>query len=172
MGRVAEYINFLGLTEKSWCKNFGQKIPDMWVLFDAYVLKELGLKDGESVVCELKGIKKNVKILRFCYQNEEYYVVTNDLETTDDGLKQGYLYRWGVEVFHREAKQKLGLEKMLVRSWRRLTNRVGLICVVYGFLTAIEHHVKVSVGKMKRVIQDLVYSTHDGADRLGNLVFC
>jgi SRSO17 transposase len=139
---------------------------------EKHVLKELGLKDGESIICELQGIKENLKILRFCYQDEEYYVVTNDLDKTDENLKQEYLDRWGVEVFHREAKQKLGLEKMLIRSWKRLTNRVGLICVVYGFLTTLEQYVSVSVGKMKRVIQDLIYSTRDGADRLGNLVFC
>jgi hypothetical protein len=137
-----------------------------------HILNELELKEGESVVCELKSIRKIVKILRFCHQNEEYYIVTNDIEMTDDNLKQEYLDRWGVEVFHREAKQKLGLEKMLVRSWRKLTNRIGLVCVVYGFLSAIEQHVKTSIGKVKRVIQDFIYSTHDSADRLGNLVFC
>jgi len=137
-----------------------------------HILSELGLKEGESVVCEIKGIRKALKILRFCHQNEDYYIVTNDLETTDDKLKQEYFDRWGVEVFHREAKQKLGLEKMLVRSWRKLTNRIGLVCVVYGFLSTIEQQIKASVGKTKRIIQDFIYSTHDSADRLGNLVFC
>ena len=136
-----------------------------------HILSELGLKEGESIICELKGIRKNVKILRFWHQDEEYFIVTNDLEMTDKDLKQEYLDRWGVEVFHREAKQKLGLEKMLVRSWRKLTNRIGLICVVYGFLSTIKQSVKTSVGKMKRIIQDFVYSTHDSADRLGQLVF-
>jgi hypothetical protein len=135
------------------------------------ILDELDLKNGESIICTLKGIKKNVKILKFWHQDEEYYIVTNDLEITDADLKQGYLDRWGVEVFHREAKQKLGLEKMLVRSWRKLTNRIGLICVVYGFLTAIGQQVKTSVGKTKRKIQDFIYSTHDSADRLGCLMF-
>ena len=91
---------------------------------------------------------------------------------TDKDLKQEYLDRWGVEVFHREAKQKLGLEKMLVRSWRKLTNRIGLICVVYGFLTTIKQEVTTSIGKVKRVIQDFIYSTHDSDDRLGQLLFC
>ena len=137
-----------------------------------HILSELELKKGQSVVCELKTIRKSVKILRFCHQNEDYYIVTNDLELADDDLKQGYLDRWGVEVFHREAKQQLGLEKMLVRSWRKLTNRIGLISVVYGFLTTIGQQVKTSVGKAKREIQNFIYSTHDSADRLGNLVFC
>jgi hypothetical protein len=136
------------------------------------VLNELGLRDGESIICELKGIRRSVKILRFWHQNEEYYIVTNDLDVTDSDLKQEYLDRWGVEVFHREAKQQLGLTKMLIRSWRKLTNRIGLICVVYGFLTAIGQQVKTSIGKTKRVIQDLIYSTHDSADRLGQLIFC
>jgi len=139
---------------------------------ERYVLKELGLNDGESVICELQGIKESVKILRFWHQSEEYYIVTNDLGTTDDNLKQGYLDRWGVEVFHREAKQKLGLQKMLVRSFRKLVNRIGFICVVYAFLTAIKQQVKVSVGKTKRKIQDFIYSTHDSADRLGQFIFC
>lgn len=137
-----------------------------------YILNELGLKDGESVICELKGIRNKVKILRFWHQDEEYYIVTNNLETTDNDLKQEYLDRWEIEVFHREAKQKLGLEKMLVRSWRKLTNRIGLICIVYGFLSTIKQGVKASIGKAKRIIQDFIYSTHDSADRLGQMIFC
>jgi hypothetical protein len=137
-----------------------------------YILSELELKDGESVVCELKGIRDKVKILRFWHQNEEYYIVTNNLETTDSELKQEYLDRWGVEVFHREAKQQFGLEKMLVRSWKKLTNRIGLICVVYGFLSTIKQGVKASIGKTKRIVQDFIYSTHDSADRLGQMIFC
>ena len=69
-----------------------------------HILSELALKEGQSVICEIKKIRKDVKILRFCHQNEEYYIVTNDLEITDADLKQGYLDRWDVEVFHREAK--------------------------------------------------------------------
>ena len=124
----------------------------IYIYVKKHKLRELGLKEGESIICELKGIRKNVKILKFWHQNEEYYIVTNEFETSNDNLKQGYLDRWGYEVFHRESKQKLGLEKMLVRSWRKLTNRIGLICVVYGFLTMIEQHVKTSIGKAKRNI--------------------
>ncbi|OGI28477.1 MAG: hypothetical protein A2287_03465 [Candidatus Melainabacteria bacterium RIFOXYA12_FULL_32_12] len=138
---------------------------------ERYVLKELGLNDGESIICELQGIKQNVKILRFWLQNEEYYIVTNDLENSDGNLKQDYLDRWECEVFHREAKQKLGLEKMLVRSWRKLNNRIGLICVVYGFLSAIKQHTMISIGKTKRKIQDFIYSTHNAADRLDCFIF-
>lgn len=136
------------------------------------ILNELDLKEGESIICELKGIRKYVKIIRFWHQDEEYYIVTNDLEKAYDDLKQEYLDRWEVEVFHREAKQKLGLEKMLIRSWRKLTNRIGLICVTYGFLSTIKQGVKDSIGKTKRIIQDFIYSTHDSADRLGQMIFC
>ena len=135
-----------------------------------HVLKDLHIKDEQSIICELQGIKENVKILRFWHQNEEYYVLTNDLEKNDDELKQGYLDRWACEVFHRESKQKLGLEKMLVRSWRKLTNRIGIICIVYAFLSTFKQQVDTSIGKLKRIIQNFVYSTQDGADRLGCLV--
>src|SRR5271169_5645129 len=102
-------------------RNEGNRI--IFINGERHVLKEFGLKDGESIICEIQGIKQNVKILRFWLQNEEYYIITNDLEISDDDLKQDYLDRWGCEVFHREAKQKLGLEKMLVRSCTRLINR-------------------------------------------------
>jgi hypothetical protein len=60
---------------------------------------------------------------------------------------------------------------MLVRSCTRLINRVGLICVVYGFLSTIKSMLKTSIGKAKRKIQDFIYSTHDSVDRLGDFVF-
>jgi len=90
---------------------------------ERHILSELDLNEGQSVICELKGMHKDVKILRFCHQNEEYYIATNELEITDADLKQGYLDRWGVEVFHREAKQQLGLEKMLVTEFQKTVNR-------------------------------------------------
>jgi len=136
-----------------------------------YVLGEIGLNDGESIICQLQGIHENMKILKFWHQNEEYYIVTNDLEMTDDTLKKEYLARWEVEVFHRESKQKLGLEKMLVRSFRRLINRVGLICVVYGFLSGLKQQLNTSIGGVKRKIQNFMYSTQDSADRLACLSF-
>lgn len=136
-----------------------------------YILKEMSLQDGESIICQLQGIYEQVKILKFWHQNEEYYIVTNDLNTTDDTLKQEYLDRWEVEVFHRESKQKLGLEKMLVRSFRRLVNRVGLICVVYSFLSGLKKKLNTSIGNVKRKIQDFMYSTQDSADRLACLAF-
>lgn len=134
-------------------------------------LHELDLKYGQSILCQLQGIQEQMKILKFWHQNEEYYIVTNDIEKSDDDLKREYLERWEVEVFHRESKQKLGLEKMLVRSFRRLMNRVGLICVVYGYLSGFRTQLNASVGKVKRIIQNCIYSTQDSADRLACLTF-
>lgn len=86
------------------------------------ILKKFGLKDNESIICELNGVPGLVKILRFSHKDEIVYAATNQCSISDEELKSDYQDRWEIEVFHREAKQRLGLEYIFVQSWQKLTN--------------------------------------------------
>lgn len=119
-----------------------------------YQLQKSGLKYDESIVCKLNKISQQVKILRFCLQDEDYYICSNNIHLTDDALKAGYLKRWQVEVFHREAKQKLGLEFLMMQSWKKLTNHVGFVCLAYSLLTVLKQLSGGSIGNVKFKIAD------------------
>ena len=97
-------------------------------------IQKSGLNYGESIVGKLNKISQQVKILRFCLQDEDNYICSNNIHLSNVKLKAAYLKRWQVEVFHREAKQKLGLEFLMMRSWKKLTNHVGF-CMPRLFFT-------------------------------------
>ncbi|MEI7475539.1 MAG: transposase [bacterium] len=117
-------------------------------------LQKLGLNYDESVICKLNDIKGEVKILRFCHQDEEYFIGSNNINLTSEELKVGYLKRWQVEVFHREAKQKLGLDYLMMQSWNKLTNHVGLVCLAYSLMTVLGQLSGGSVGDVKFKLAD------------------
>lgn len=135
-------------------------------------LTSLDLKDGESILCELNGVKGLVKILRFSLKNEVIYAATNQYSISDNELKKEYLDRWEVEVFHREAKQRLGLEYIFIKSWQKLTNHVGLVCLAYALLSILSPLTNGSISLTKYKIQNEIYSLSDANDRLVQKLKC
>ena len=58
------------------------------------------------------------------------------------------------EVFHREAKQKLGLEFLMMQSCKKLTNYVGFVCLAYSLLTVLKQLSNGSIGDVKFKLTD------------------
>lgn len=129
-----------------------------------HILKDLKLKEDESIVCTLEGIKEQVKILMFHHKDEDVYACSNDISLSDAELKASYKSRWEVEVFHRESKQKLGLENFQVEDWQKLVNHVGFVCLAYSLLTILKQKSGGSVGDVKFKLQDAVYGISSSAD--------
>jgi SRSO17 transposase len=137
-----------------------------------HILGDLKLKDGESIICELNGVKGLVKILRFSFKDEVVYAATNQYSISDEELKSNYLDRWEIEVFHREAKQRLGLEYIFVQSWQKLTNHVGFVCLAYALLSVLRPLSGGSISLTKYKIQNEIYSLEDANDRLVQKLNC
>lgn len=129
-----------------------------------YMLTDYGLKENESVVCNLKGIKQPVKIVMFYHKDEIVYVCSSNISLSNDEIIAQYKSRWECEVFHRESKQKLGLESFQVEDWQKLVNHVGFVCLAYSLLTILRHKFGGSVGDMKFNLQDEVYGISKSAD--------
>jgi len=127
-------------------------------------LQNSGLNYDESTVGKLNKISQQVKILRFCLQDEDYYICSNNIHLTNEELKSGYLKRWQVEVFHREAKQKLGLEFLMMQSWKKLTNHVGFVCLAYSLLTVLKQLSSGSIGDVKFKLADEVLQISSAID--------
>ena len=129
-------------------------------------LKDLELKVGQSAVLKMVGVSGYVKIIRTCHQDEDVYIATNLTTIGDNALIKMYKKRWKVEEFHREAKQQLGLENIRVRSWQKLTNHVGFVCLSYALLSVLRQELGGSIGSVKQFVHDQVYQTYDAHERL------
>jgi len=129
-----------------------------------HILGDLKLKEDESIICTIQGIKEQVKILMFYHKDEEVYACTNNIFLSNAELKAAYKSRWEVEVFHRESKQKLGLENFQVEDWQKLINHVGFVCLAYSLLTILRQKCGGSVGDMKFNLQDEVYGISSSTD--------
>jgi hypothetical protein len=129
-----------------------------------YILDDLSLKEDESVICKLEGINEPVKILMFYHKDEKVYACTNDVSLANAELKAQYKSRWEVEVFHRESKQKLGLENFQVEDWQKLVNHVGFVCLAYSLLSILRQKCGGSIGDVKFNLQDEVYGISTSSD--------
>lgn len=128
------------------------------------ILSDVGFKEDESIICTLKGINEPVKILMFYHQDKVVYACSNDISLTNDELKAQYKSRWECEVFHRESKQKLGLENFQIEDWQKLVNHVGFVCLAYSLLSILQQKCGGSMGDVKFDLQDEVYGISTSAD--------
>ena len=128
-------------------------------------LTELDIGLNESLLLQLVGVCGYVKVIRICHRNEDVYIATNDMDISDKDLIRMYKKRWTVEEFHRESKQHLGLEYIYIRSWQKLQNHVGFVCLSYGLLSVLRNEWGGSIGDMKYIIHDEVYQIHNAHER-------
>ena len=77
---------------------------------------ELDFQKASTITVWLKGMDFPVTLHRQVFANKdgskgELYLVTNDLQLSEQDITAIYQQRWGVEVFHKSLKQNVGLEK-------------------------------------------------------------
>src|SRR3989344_986516 len=96
--------------------------------------------------------------LVFCqkYDNSEkkwgepHFIISNMLETSSIVVLHKYLSRVGIEGFHRDAKQNLGLEGYFLRNNRGIEKYLFLVMLTYGFLVLqkMKNHLMLSIGEL------------------------
>lgn len=62
------------------------------------------------------------------------YIISNQLDVDSEQIILDYLTRWGIECFHREAKQNTGLEGYFLRNNRGIEKYLFLVMLSYTFL--------------------------------------
>lgn len=77
---------------------------------------ELELQANRSCKVWVKGLSFETLLIKRVFTNKdgssgELYLVTNDLNLSDEAVSAIYEKRWNVEVFHKSLKQNAGLEK-------------------------------------------------------------
>jgi hypothetical protein len=136
---------------------------------DKSSIEGLNLGTNQSQTCELKGINGWIKVLKISLQDEDVYVATNDTTLENSRIEKSYRMRWEIEIFHKEAKQRLGLNYIRMENYRSYKNHIGFVCLAYSLLSALQQVSMPNISSVKRTIQDELYSTHDAIDRFGSL---
>lgn len=62
------------------------------------------------------------------------YIISDQLDVDSKQIILDYLERWGIECFHREAKQNTGLEGYFLRNNRGIEKYLFLVMLSYTFL--------------------------------------
>ena len=79
----------------------------------------------------MKGISFPLLAWKQIFKNKDgsegvLYLVTNDLELTNDQIENIYQKRWNIECFHKTVKQNASLKKSPARAVRTQSNHIFL----------------------------------------------
>lgn len=96
---------------------------------------------------------------------EFYFLITDILNLSGERVIELFLVRGGIEGFHREAKQQLGLENYQLRTGRGIERYLFLVLLVYALLMLlIQQHMRrtfeiKTIGEMCRQLKAECYTT-------------
>lgn len=74
------------------------------------------------------------------------YIITDLISFSEESILRLYLMRGGIESFHREAKQHLGLESYQIRKSRGIERYLFLVMITYALLVML---IMLPYGKMR-----------------------
>lgn len=85
-----------------------------------------------------------------------FYIVCTDISKSDICVLREYTKRWSIETFHKDIKQKLGLEAYQMRLKKGITRHIILVTLSYAILKLMMFFKKVSwtIGECIKYIQD------------------
>ena len=112
---IEEYLNTL--TDDNFEKYF---INDEVYCLHTIEISERNIGKEKLLISYKVGDEENVKVY-----------VTNLLQHNDETIMNFMLQRWDIEVWHRDAKQHLGLEDYQIRKYRGIQKVVLAILVAY-----------------------------------------
>jgi hypothetical protein len=70
--------------------------------------------------------------------SDMHYIISDLLSFSEEAILRLYLMRGGIESFHREAKQHIGLESYQLRKSRGIERYLFLVLMTYAFLIMLK----------------------------------
>lgn len=132
-------------------------------LFRAYETEGFisGLGTVKIVICQM--LLENEKHEK--YWSEFNYLITDMLELSAKETIELYLKRFSIEVFHREAKQQLGLDAYQLRNIRGIERYLFLVLLAYVLLVLLNQSLmrietkSKSIGELREYLKEECYTT-------------
>jgi hypothetical protein len=88
------------------------------------------------------------------------FIITDMIELNAPHILSLYLRHWDIEVFFRNTKQLLSLEKFLCRSPYTINGHISLIFIAYIFLEVVKDSKHLpTIGKSQEFLSNLVAIT-------------
>lgn len=117
----------------------------------------------KSMILEHKiyGICKIVKV-KPSYRAEEkkcFYIVSTDINLSVMDIIKGKKQRWKIETVFRDCSQNLGLRSCQCTNIKAIDNHVFMSFFSYNFLAQIKSTVSLTIGAIKRKIQNSISLT-------------
>ncbi len=111
-------------TNRKVALSFENKHQGQYVRIDA-----LDLEPDTLVTVYLEGVDFPLHLVKQVFTNGDgslgiLYLVTSDLELTDDGITTGYGKRWHVEPYHKSLKQNAALSKSPTKTITTQSNHI------------------------------------------------
>lgn len=90
---------------------------------------------------------------------ETHFLISNMLDVSSIVILHKYLSRVGIEGFHRDAKQNLGLEGYFLRNNRGIERYLFLVMLAFGFLVMhkLNNQLAFSIGELCEEHKVVVY---------------
>jgi len=90
---------------------------------------------------------------------ETHFLISNMLDVSSIVILHKYLSRVGIEGFHRDAKQNLGLEGYFLRNNRGIERYLFLVMIAYGLLALLNmlNKTSLSIGELCEEHKVVIY---------------
>jgi hypothetical protein len=112
----------------------------------------------EGIVVRLKDYGK-VRLFKFIAPDSKLcYVITNNLSSSYDDVREAYAIRWRVEEYHRGLKQTTGIEQCQARTKR--SQRTHIFCSLLSFLALEKKRLEEGITwyeSKRRIISDALF---------------
>ena len=101
-------------------------------------IKSLDVPDNTPVKVWLKDMNFPVLLVKQVFKDEDNnqtgvrFLVSNDLDLTNDQFTTIYKKRWGVEEYHKSLKQNVGIAKSPTRTLLTQTNHI--YCAIWAYV--------------------------------------
>lgn len=115
------------------------------------------LELGEGALVWLQGLEFPLRFVRQVFKDEDgvtgtLYLVSSDLELTNDQIGAIYKRRWGVEVYHKSLKSNLSLAKSPTKKPTTQANHLFATLCAYLRLEGLSIQTKINQFALKQKI--------------------
>ena len=95
------------------------------------------LKEDTAFRAEIVGIPFEVRLIKHIYRNKDgteatIFLITNDLEVSEEDMFKTYQRRWAIEPYHKSLKQNASLMKSPAKT--KWTQRNHIIASILGYI--------------------------------------
>ena len=95
------------------------------------------LKEDTAFRAEISGIHFEVRLIKHIYRNKDgteatIFLITNDLEVSEEDMFKTYQRRWAIEPYHKSLKQNASLMKSPAKT--KWTQRNHIMASILGYI--------------------------------------